>query len=173
MDTPYTIESGRQALQAKKVSVTELVETSLASVAAWQPHVNAYTQVLADEALAQVKSAENLDDDENKPLLGIPIAVKDNICTTEGKTTAASRILANFSALYDATVIRRLKNAGAIIIGKTNLDEFAMGSSTEYSAVGPTKNPWDKKRVPGGSSGGSGVATSTGSALAALGIFGT
>ena len=169
MDTPYTIESGRQALQAKKVSVTELVETSLASVAAWQPHVNAYTQVLADEALAQVKSAENLDDDENKPLLGIPIAVKDNICTTEGKTTAASRILANFSALYDATVISRLKNAGAIIIGKTNLDEFAMGSSTEYSAVGPTKNPWDKKRVPGGSSGGSGVATSTGSALAALG----
>lgn len=170
MNIPLTIESARGLLKTKKISAQEFVEHTLDLIDALQKlrQLNAYTQTFRDEAMAQAKNIDESGEIQSKPLAGIPIAVKDNICTTEGKTTAASRILGDFSALYDATVITRLKNAGAIIIGKTNLDEFAMGSSTEYSAFGATKNPWDKNRVPGGSSGGSGVAvTADGSATGA------
>ena len=133
--------------------------------------VHAYLAVLADEAHRRAEQIDRLPLSERSrlPLAGVPIALKDNIVWTDGPTTAGSRILENFRSPYAATAAVRLSDAGAIIIGKTNLDEFAMGSSTEHSAYGPTHNPWDPKRVPGGSSGGSAAAVAVGSAAAALG----
>ena len=160
-----TIHEARQALSDKKITPAELIENTLAQIESWNPIVHAFLEVLDDDARKQVSSSE----DTKKPLAGIPIAIKDNICTIEGHTTAASKILKNFTSPYEATVIKKLKEAGAIIIGKANLDEFAMGSSTEFSAYGVTRNPWDTSRVAGGSSGGSIVAVATGSALGALG----
>ncbi|MFH1353731.1 MAG: Asp-tRNA(Asn)/Glu-tRNA(Gln) amidotransferase subunit GatA [bacterium] len=119
----------------------------------WQPHLNAFLEIFYDQASRA----------------GWPVAVKDVICTIEGHTTAASRLLQKFRSPFEATVITKLKKAGAIIIGKTNLDEFAMGSSTEYSACGVTKNPWDLSRVAGGSSGGSTAVVACGAVPAALG----
>jgi aspartyl-tRNA(Asn)/glutamyl-tRNA(Gln) amidotransferase subunit A len=159
-----TIQEARAQLQDKTISAVELVQQSVDTVKVSQPKVHAYIEILEEEALAAAMQADII-----KPLGGIPIAIKDNICTVEGHTTAASKMLEHFKSPYEATVIKRLKNAGAIIIGKTNLDEFAMGSSTEYSVQGVTKNPWDTARVAGGSSGGSAVAVATGSAFAALG----
>ncbi|MER3482212.1 MAG: Asp-tRNA(Asn)/Glu-tRNA(Gln) amidotransferase subunit GatA, partial [Meiothermus sp.] len=106
---------------------------------------------------------------EELPLAGVPVAVKDNLCTKGLETTCASRILQHFVPPYSATVVEKLRQAGAVVLGKTNLDEFAMGSSTEYSAFGPTRNPWDLERAPGGTSGGSAAAVAADFAPLALG----
>ncbi len=140
------------------------IKSTLRKIERYQPRLNAFLEVLSKEAVA----AERRGNKEGS-LAGLPLAVKDNICTLEGRTTAASRILEKFRAPYEATVISRAKGAGAIVVGKTNLDEFAMGSSTEYSAFGPVRNPWDLSRVAGGSSGGSAAAVAAGLVPAALG----
>lgn len=133
--------------------------------------VNAYINLYLDDAETQAKEADETEYPAGKTpdLAGIPIAIKDNICVKDWPCTCASRILDGFVSPYDATVITRLKDAGAIIVGKTNLDEFAMGASSETSAYGPVKNPLDLERVPGGSSGGSAAAVAYGGAVAALG----
>ncbi|MCX7845525.1 MAG: amidase family protein, partial [Dictyoglomaceae bacterium] len=139
----------------KEITVREVVEKYLKIIEKWEPHVHAFLTVDLDYIEQEIKRIENLKFSEDLILYGIPIAIKDNILTEGLLTTCASKILANFIPPYDAEVVKKLKEKGAIIIGKTNLDEFAMGSSTENSAFGSTKNPWDLERVPGGSSGGS------------------
>ena len=130
----------------------------------------ALTAVFRDEALAQAAEIDRHRDDwRDRPLLGVPITIKDVICTRGRLTTAASRILTGFRPPYDATVALRLREAGAVLVGKTNCDEFAMGSSTEHSAYGPSRNPWDPARTPGGSSGGAAAAVAAGLAPVAIG----
>ena len=143
------------------------IENTLDKAEKLNETLNSFLSVEREHALNR---ADELDDNRvNSPLKGVGIAVKDNICTKDLQTTCGSRILHNYKAQYDATAIERLNAAGAIIIGKTNMDEFAMGSSNETSAFGPVKNPWDTTRVPGGSSGGSAVAVASGVVSAALG----
>jgi len=133
--------------------------------------IGAYTELLEESALKAAGAAQKKIDAGEflSPLAGVPVAIKDNICTTEGTTTAASKILGGFESPFDAHVCEKLKEAGAVIIGKANMDEFAMGNTTENSCYGVTRNPWDLTRVPGGSSGGSAAAVSAGFAPYALG----
>ncbi|MCL1895620.1 MAG: Asp-tRNA(Asn)/Glu-tRNA(Gln) amidotransferase subunit GatA [Clostridiales bacterium] len=133
--------------------------------------LNAYTEVLEESAMDAAAAVQaRIDKGENlSPLAGVPMAMKDNICTTEGRTTAASKILAGFRSPFDADAAEKLKSAGAVILGRTNMDEFAMGSSTENSCYGTAHNPWNLSRVPGGSSGGSAAAVAAGLAPYALG----
>jgi aspartyl-tRNA(Asn)/glutamyl-tRNA(Gln) amidotransferase subunit A len=148
-------------------ALRKTVSTALDNAERLNPELNSFLSIErqhADERLSHIESNK-----DELPLRGLAIAVKDNICTKGLQTTCGSRILHNYRAHYDATAIKRLNDAGAIVIGKTNMDEFAMGSSNESSAFGPVKNPWDTSRVPGGSSGGSAVAVASGVVRAALG----
>ncbi|MCG0239104.1 MAG: Asp-tRNA(Asn)/Glu-tRNA(Gln) amidotransferase subunit GatA [Firmicutes bacterium] len=157
---------------AGELSAEEIVEAYLERIQAVDGQVGAYLTVTAAEARERARKLDarrKAGDTALGPLAGVPVAIKDNICTQGIRTTCASRILENFVPPYDATVVSRLQAAGAIIIGKTNLDEFAMGSSTENSAFQVTRNPWDISRVPGGSSGGSAAAVAADLCAAALG----
>jgi aspartyl-tRNA(Asn)/glutamyl-tRNA(Gln) amidotransferase subunit A len=160
-----------QGLLAKRaVSARELTQAVLDRIEAVDGKVRAYISVTADEALAQAAEAdERIARGEGGPLTGVPVAVKDNMCTRGVRTTCGSRMLERFVPPYDAHVVQRLREAGAVIIGKTNMDEFAMGSSVEHSAFFPTHNPWSLDCVPGGSSGGSAAAVAADEAVAALG----
>lgn len=154
-----TVLELRELIRKKEVKPSEVLESFIERKEAIEPKINAYTQDLYEIAL---KQARELDEKSpNGELFGIPIAIKDNINVKGYKTTCSSKMLENYISVYDATVIEKLKKEGAIIVGKTNMDEFAMGSSTEYSAFFKTKNPWDLERVPGGSSGGSAAAVSS------------
>ncbi len=164
-----TIAKARKALDSKEFSSVDLAKAYLDEIEKKNPELNAYLEVY-DDVLEQAKIAdEKLAQGEKHPLLGIPLAIKDVILIEGRKVTAASKILQNYVAPYDATVIGRLKNQGAVFLGRTNTDEFAMGGSTENSAFGVTKNPNDLSRVAGGSSGGSAAAVKANLALGALG----
>ena len=164
-----TIADIRRA-RAAGTSAEEICTRYLDRIASHDEALHAFTYVAREQALAQAAAIDRrAADDPTLPLAGVPIAVKDNICTRGVPTTASSRILEDYRPPYDATVIARLQQAGAVVIGKTNCDEFAMGSTTEHSARGPLRNPWDPTRVPGGSSGGSAVAVAARLAPVALG----
>lgn len=165
-----TIAKARQALDAKEYSALDLTNAYLDEIRKKNPEIHAYLEVWEDSARAEAKAAdEMIAAGKSQPLTGIPLAIKDNILIHGRIASSASKILENYRASYDAAVIERLKGQGAVFLGRTNMDEFAMGSSTENSAYGPTKNPHDTSRVPGGSSGGSAAAVAANLALAALG----
>jgi len=167
-----TIKLVHQHLMKGDFSVKELVESYLMEIEKKNPALNAYLEVFGD-VLEQAKEADrklkNLQTSKLPNLFGVPFAIKDNILIKGRRAGAASKILEGYHATYDATVIKKLKAQGAVFLGRANMDEFAMGSSTENSAYGVTKNPHDETRVAGGSSGGSAAAVSAGMALAALG----
>jgi aspartyl-tRNA(Asn)/glutamyl-tRNA(Gln) amidotransferase subunit A len=166
-----TIKQAHQGLKKKEFSAAELTEVVLDRIKKHNQEINAYLTITEELALAQAQKIDKkiANREEINPLAGIPTAIKDIILVEGIKCTAGSKILENYTAPYDATAIKRLKKVGAVIVGKTNLDEFAMGSSTENSGFGPTKNPHDLKRVPGGSSGGSAAAVAADQCIYALG----
>ncbi|MGN6367034.1 MAG: Asp-tRNA(Asn)/Glu-tRNA(Gln) amidotransferase subunit GatA [Phycisphaerae bacterium] len=156
MLSDYSAREIRDQVVGGKVSSVEVTRFALDAISRLNPELHAYNSVLAERAL---KVAEGVDKGEKRGLLaGVPISIKDNMCTEYGTTTCSSKMLEHFHAPYTATAVRKLEAAGAVILGKTNLDEFAMGSSTENSAFGPSKNPWNVKCVPGGTSGGAAAA---------------
>lgn len=159
-----TLKQAIDGLKSKKFSSLELVTDCLSQIKNLQPKLNCYVSVFEKESIKKAKQA-----DLSKPLGGIPIAVKDNYCHQGTKTTASSKLLDNYIAQYSSTVTKKLEDAGAIIIGKTNMDAWAHGSSTETSDYGPTKNPWNLDRLPGGSSGGSASATASHQCIVSIG----
>lgn len=166
-----TIDSASKALASGEFTSVELVRAELARIEERSDEVGAFLHVMTTSALeaAAASDARRAAGKVLGPLDGIPVAIKDNLLVEGFPATAGSKILENYVASYDATAVTRLKEAGAVLIGKANLDEFAMGSSTENSALGVTRNPWDHERVPGGSSGGSAAAVADSQALASLG----
>ncbi len=167
----WTIETVRAALDAKKISARELAADFYKRIDARNPELNAFLALCPERAYAQADAIDKLIGQKKPlpPLGGVPVAIKDVISTRGIPTTCGSRILKTYTPPYDATAVERLERAGAIILGKTNCDEFAMGSSNENSAYGPVRNPIAPDRVPGGSSGGSAAAVAAGLAVAALG----
>src|SRR5208283_5286705 len=162
-----TLIGARDAIRSKSISSVELTRQALARIEKLDPTIQAFNSTYPQRALEQAKAVD--DGRRAGPLAGVPIALKDNLCTSYGTTTCSSKMLENFKAPYDATVCKKLEAAGAVVVGKTNLDEFAMGSSTENSAFKTTRNPWDTSRVPGGSSGGSAAALASGMCCASIG----
>ncbi len=165
-----SLKSLSQMLANKEVSSVEMTQTFLARIKQFNPSINAYITVDEEKSIQQAKAADAMiAAGKAQPLTGIPIAQKDIFCAKGWKTTCGSRMLENFIAPYDAYVIQQFNEAGAVNLGKTNMDEFAMGSSNETSYFGGVKNPWDKERVPGGSSGGSAAAVAARLCAAASG----
>ena len=172
MNLPALTLHGLQAkLKKREVSSVEVTESVFNRIAATEERLHSYLALCRESALNEARQAdERLKNSADRPpLLGIPVALKDIFLTQGVPTTCASKILGNFVPPYDSTAVKRLRTVGAVIVGKTNMDEFAMGSSTENSAFSVTRNPWDLARVPGGSSGGSAAAVAADQCIAALG----
>ena len=165
-----TIHQAHQLLKNREVSSLELTRAVLEHIEKTEEKVHAFVSVTADQALIQAAQAdERIKSDDSTPLTGVPVTIKDNMCTRGVTTTCSSKMLENFIPPYDATVVERLNQEGMVMVGKGNMDEFAMGSSNEHSAFYPTNNPWDTACVPGGSSGGPAVSVATGESIYALG----
>ena len=165
-----TIHEAHRLLKEKKISSVELTKDYLERIKQLEPKVHAFVTVTEEPALERARKADEMIKAGNiSPLTGVPLAIKDVICTRGVRTTCSSKMLENFVPPYNATVMEKLNAGGAVMVGKANMDEFAMGSSTENSALFVTHNPWDLERVPGGSSGGSAVAVAAGEAVGALG----
>ncbi len=167
--TRLTLTQLRDELAAGRASALQAVDACLDRIAATEPRLSALLTLDADQARETARALDAAGPDPRRPLWGVPLAIKDVICTKGLRTTCGSRILENFVPPYDAFVIRKLREVGAIILAKANMDEFAMGSSTENSAFATTRNPWDVERAPGGSSGGSAAAVAARQAFGALG----
>lgn len=165
-----TIKQAKAALKKRKVSSEQLTIACLEKIKILEPKLNAFVTTLEDEAIAEAKKAdEKIAKGVDLPLLGIPFAIKDNFCTLNIRTTASSKVLDNFIPPYDATVISKLKKAGVVILGKTNMDAWAHGSSTETSDYGSTKNPWNTNFLSGGSSGGSAASIAADETIGSIG----
>jgi aspartyl-tRNA(Asn)/glutamyl-tRNA(Gln) amidotransferase subunit A len=158
-----------EALKQRRVSVLEVVQACFNRIDETEPEINALLSTDRDSTLALARKMDDSGPDPDKPLWGVPITIKDVICTTDFPTTCGSKYLENFRPCYEATLVEKLKHAGAVILGKNNMDEFAMGSTTENSAYKTTRNPWDLERVPGGSSGGSAASVAAHQCFASVG----
>lgn len=165
-----SVGKAKEGLKKRAFSSLDITKDCIEQIEKNKDKINSFVTICENQALEDAKKADRLiSNDQDLPLLGIPIAIKDNFSTLEIKTTASSKILENYIPPFDSTVVRKLKDAGAIIIGKTNMDAWAHGSSTETSDFGPTRNPWNTNYLPGGSSGGSAAAVAANEAIAAIG----
>ena len=165
-----TIHELQEKIKSGETSAVQIAEAVFSRIDAVEERVHSFIRLMKEEALFAAEKADaEIKKGNIKALTGIPIALKDIVCTKGITTTCGSHILHNFVPPYDATVVERLRDAGAVFVGKTNMDEFAMGSSTETSYFGVTRNPWDLARIPGGSSGGSATAVAADECIASIG----